>query len=185
MPRLVVPIWAAPRAPSRAASISLCQGRISEALSASTRLCGETSTPCARMPSISVRRCQGSTTTPLPMTDSLPPRTRPEGSSASLNTLPSMTSVWPALWPPWKRTTTSARADSQSTILPLPSSPHWAPTTTTPAMTHSVHKRGDKGRNWLRNARGRFGPIRRGGRSPGRRHCRCPGCGHCRGSGRG
>src|SRR4051812_32530645 len=42
-----------------------------------------------------------------------------------------MTRVWPALWPPWKRTTTSACSDSQSTILPLPSSPHWAPTTTT------------------------------------------------------
>jgi hypothetical protein len=25
----------------------------------------------------------------------------------------------------------SARSDSQSTILPLPSSPHWEPTTTT------------------------------------------------------
>jgi hypothetical protein len=29
------------------------------------------------------------------------------------------------LWPPWKRTTQSARLASQSTILPLPSSPHW------------------------------------------------------------
>src|SRR5690606_5144703 len=46
-----------------------------------------------------------------------------------------MTSVWPALCPPWKRTTMSARSDSQSTILPLPSSPHWAPTTTTFAIT--------------------------------------------------
>src|ERR1700685_4177059 len=42
-----------------------------------------------------------------------------------------MTRVWPALWPPWKRTTTSARALSQSTSLPLPSSPHWAPITAT------------------------------------------------------
>src|SRR5271169_2785287 len=42
-----------------------------------------------------------------------------------------MTRVWPALWPPWKRTTISACSDSQSTILPLPSSPHWEPTTTT------------------------------------------------------
>src|SRR5579885_2753750 len=42
-----------------------------------------------------------------------------------------MTSVWPALWPPWKRTTISALSDNQSTILPFPSSPHWAPTTTT------------------------------------------------------
>src|SRR6185436_3194415 len=45
-----------------------------------------------------------------------------------------MTSVCPALWPPWKRTTTSARALSQSTILPLPSSPHWAPMTATFAI---------------------------------------------------
>src|SRR6267142_857835 len=45
-----------------------------------------------------------------------------------------MTSVCPALWPPWKRTTTSARALSQSTIFPLPSSPHWAPITATLAI---------------------------------------------------
>src|ERR1700754_4886580 len=42
-----------------------------------------------------------------------------------------MTRVWPALWPPWKRTTISARSESQSTILPLPSSPHCEPITTT------------------------------------------------------
>src|SRR5882724_12561721 len=45
-----------------------------------------------------------------------------------------MTSVWPALCPPWKRTTTSACSESQSTILPLPSSPHCEPTTTTFAI---------------------------------------------------
>src|SRR5664279_2976180 len=45
-----------------------------------------------------------------------------------------MTRVWPALWPPWKRTTMSACSDNQSTILPFPSSPHWAPTTTTLAI---------------------------------------------------
>ena len=44
---------------------------------------------------------------------------------------PPMTSVWPALWPPWKRTTPEALSVSQSTILPLPSSPHWVPMTTT------------------------------------------------------
>src|SRR4029077_15335677 len=42
-----------------------------------------------------------------------------------------MTRGWPALWPPWKRTTPCARSVSQSTILPLPSSPHWVPMTTT------------------------------------------------------
>src|SRR5262249_45539139 len=77
----------------------------------------------------------GSTTTPLPITDSFPLRTTPEGSSDSLYVTPLMTSVWPALCPPWKRTTMSARSESQSTILPLPSSPHWAPMTTTFAMT--------------------------------------------------
>src|SRR3546814_12243874 len=45
-----------------------------------------------------------------------------------------MTSVWPALCPPWKRTTTSARSASQSTIFPFPSSPHWAPITVTLAI---------------------------------------------------
>src|SRR5205085_7476650 len=44
---------------------------------------------------------------------------------------PLITSVWPALWPPWKRTTPCAISVSQSTSLPLPSSPHWVPTTTT------------------------------------------------------
>ena len=45
------------------------------------------------------------------------------------------------LWPPWKRTTTSARSLSQSTILPLPSSPHWAPITATLAIVLSLHTR--------------------------------------------
>src|SRR6185369_6124111 len=79
-------------------------------------------------------RAQGSTTTPLPMTESLPGRTTPEGSRLSLKVVLPMTSVWPALCPPWNRTTTSARSESQSTIFPLPSSPHWAPTTATLAM---------------------------------------------------
>src|SRR6185295_10734001 len=72
------------------------------------------------------------------MTESLP-RTRPEGSSESLKVLLPMTRVWPALWPPWKRTTTSARSESQSTIFPLPSSPHWAPITATFAIGVSLN----------------------------------------------
>src|SRR5579862_2589378 len=68
------------------------------------------------------------------MIDSLPGLTTPEGSRLSLYSTSPMTSVWPALCPPWNRTTTSARLDSQSTILPLPSSPHWTPTTTTFAI---------------------------------------------------
>src|ERR1700744_5869999 len=45
-----------------------------------------------------------------------------------------MTRVRAAVGPPGKRPTTSACSDSQSTILPFPSSPHWAPTTTTLAI---------------------------------------------------
>src|SRR5579863_2935255 len=44
--------------------------------------------------------------------------------------LPPITSVCPALWPPWKRATACARSVSKSTTLPLPSSPHCRPITT-------------------------------------------------------
>src|SRR4051812_27156571 len=44
---------------------------------------------------------------------------------------PPTTRVWPALAPPWKRTTTSAHEVKRSTIFPFPSSPHCAPTITT------------------------------------------------------
>src|SRR5690606_27395776 len=44
---------------------------------------------------------------------------------------PPMTSVWPALRPPWNRTTPATDSVSQSTILPLPSSPHCVPMITT------------------------------------------------------
>src|SRR5580692_2850587 len=44
--------------------------------------------------------------------------------------LPPITSVCPALWPPWKRATACARSVSRSTTLPLPSSPHCRPITT-------------------------------------------------------
>src|SRR5947208_3597640 len=64
--------------------------------------------------------------------------------------MPLITSVWPALWPPWKRTTPWAISVSQSTSLPLPSSPHWVPTTTTlrPVvlfMENRKEKRGSEG----------------------------------------
>src|SRR3990167_4858428 len=55
----------------------------------------------------------------------------PLGIRCSAVFTPLITSVWPALWPPWKRTTPVAVSVSQSTSLPLPSSPHWVPTTTT------------------------------------------------------
>src|SRR5689334_22850508 len=64
-----------------------------------------------------------------------------------------MTRVWPALWPPWKRTTTSACSDNQSTILPFPSSPHCEPTTTTLAMDLPPSRRKrDKARRVLARA---------------------------------
>src|SRR4029079_10438888 len=57
-----------------------------------------------------------------------------------------MTRVWPALCPPWNRPTISACSESQSTILPLPSSPHCEPTTTTfaiksPSKPHASSRR--------------------------------------------
>src|SRR5829696_7491778 len=58
---------------------------------------------------------------------------------------PSRTIVWPALLPPWNRTTASACSASRSTTLPLPSSPHWAPTITMPGIG--------------RECRGRLGPA--------------------------
>src|SRR5664279_939859 len=41
-----------------------------------------------------------------------------------------MTMVWPALLPPLNLTTASTPLLSRSVALPLPSSPHWAPTST-------------------------------------------------------
>src|SRR5213594_4312891 len=62
----------------------------------------------------------------------------PEGISCRAVFTPLMTSVWPALCPPWKRTTPCAWSVSQSTTLPLPSSPHWVPMTTTFLATVSA-----------------------------------------------
>ena len=55
----------------------------------------------------------------------------PEGIRCSLKVWSSTTTVWPALTPPWYRTTTSADLLNRSVIFPFPSSPHWAPITTT------------------------------------------------------
>src|SRR6266536_2409034 len=41
-----------------------------------------------------------------------------------------MTTVCPALLPPWYLTTKSTLSPSRSVALPLPSSPHWAPAST-------------------------------------------------------
>jgi len=69
---------------SLSSSSSRCSGRMSVAFSASTRFSGVIATPCWRRRSISSRNAHGFTTTPLPMTASLPGRTTPDGSSDSL-----------------------------------------------------------------------------------------------------
>src|SRR3982750_2702038 len=93
-----------------------------------------TSIPRARRPSISAVRTLGSTTTPLPMMQVFPGYRIPLGIRWNFQVSPSRTIVWPALLPPWKRTTASACSASRSTTLPLPSSPHWAPTITMPGI---------------------------------------------------
>src|ERR1700733_16273889 len=44
--------------------------------------------------------------------------------------LPPVTTVWPALFPPCERMTMLTLSASRSMTLPLPSSPHWPPTRT-------------------------------------------------------
>src|SRR5215469_1503444 len=89
-----------------------------------------TLTPAARSAPTSLRKASGSSTTPLPMTLRHPARSTPQGTSWRINFLPLMITVWPALCPPAYRATSEKFSDSTSTILPLPSSPHWAPTIT-------------------------------------------------------
>src|SRR6185437_16787943 len=59
----------------------------------------------------------------------------------SLNVWRPRTIVCPALLPPWKRTTASARSASRSVTFPFPSSPHWAPTNTIPGIGDGVYAR--------------------------------------------
>src|SRR5256714_7278269 len=130
MPRPVVPMALGPRARSRAWSSMTCEGRMSGQ-------CGETAkrsntgTPCSLSMWLSASNASSDNTTPLPMKQ----RTRscriPEGMSDRMVLRAPMTSVWPALCPPWKRATAAARSVSRSTTLPLPSSPHWVPMMTT------------------------------------------------------
>src|ERR1017187_5713196 len=62
------------------------------------------------------------------MTHNLFLRRMPDGTKCRTDFLPLTMTVCPALLPPAYRTTTSACSVSTSMILPLPSSPHWAPT---------------------------------------------------------
>src|SRR5512132_1434659 len=77
----------------------------------------------------------GSTTTPQPITQRQPLCRIPEGIVCRTYFSRPTTTVWPALLPPWKRTTTFTCGVMTSTTFPLPSSPHCAPTTTMLGMT--------------------------------------------------
>ena len=57
-------------------------------------------TPCAVSVSTSLISAGGWITTPLPITQSIPGRSRPVGTRESLYVTPSATTVWPALAPP-------------------------------------------------------------------------------------
>src|SRR5437867_8340822 len=87
-------------------------------------------TPRCTRDSISSMSEPGSTTTPQPITHRQPLCRMPEGMVCSTYFSRPTTTVWPALLPPWKRTTTSTCGVITSTTLPLPSSPHCVPTTT-------------------------------------------------------
>src|SRR4030095_9743713 len=72
----------------------------------------------------------GSMTTPQPTTQRQPLCRIPDGIVCSTYLSRPPTTVWPALLPPEKRTTTLTCGVMTSTTLPLPSSPHCAPITT-------------------------------------------------------
>ena len=57
----------------------------------------ETFTPCFSIDFISSNSAHGSTTTPFPITETLPDLTIPDGRSFNLYVIPLITSVWPAL----------------------------------------------------------------------------------------
>src|SRR5450432_2774520 len=69
------------------------------------------------------------------MTHNLFLRRMPDGMRCRTYFLGPRKTVCPALLPPCVRTTTSACSVSTSMILPLPSSPHWAPTKIVVAIT--------------------------------------------------
>src|SRR5262245_27618800 len=126
MPRPVVPMALAPRAASRALSSATCDGRISGQFG-EIRSRANTSTPWSIRVWASRNSASSDSTTPLPTRHMTLGCRMPDGISDRTVFLPPMTSVWPALWPPWKRATAAARSVSRSTTLPLPSSPHWVP----------------------------------------------------------
>src|ERR1700704_22180 len=130
MPRPVVPMALGPRARSRAWSSMTCEGRMSGQCGETARR-SNTGTPCSLSVWLSASSASSDNTTPLPMKQRTCSRRIPEGMSDRMVLRPPITSVWPALCPPWKRATAAARSVSRSMTLPLPSSPHWVPMMTT------------------------------------------------------
>src|SRR5918997_3465028 len=98
----------------------------------------ESATPRRSSSSSSFISTRGSITTPLPTTHTTSGLRIPDGTRWNLNVSPPRTIVCPALLPPWKRITRSACSASRSTTFPFPSSPHWAPTITSPGMRRIV-----------------------------------------------
>src|SRR3989441_530858 len=87
-------------------------------------------TPRCTSDSISSISEPGSITTPQPTTQRQPLCRMPDGIVCSTYFSRPTTTVWPALLPPEKRTTTFTCGVMTSTTFPLPSSPHCVPTTT-------------------------------------------------------
>ena len=127
-----------------------CDGRISGQLG-ETRSRANTSTPVSISVCASRNNASSDSTTPLPMRHCTFLCRIPEGMSDSTVFLPPMTSVWPALWPPWKRATAAARSVSRSTTLPLPSSPHWVPMmmTNLPMIARDCPAPPERGEYWI------------------------------------
>src|SRR3954466_6628420 len=128
MPRPVVPIRRLPRNRSVTLSSVVLYDAMTWADDEPTTR--EQSTPRAVRASISSNSTPRSTTTPLPITGTQPGVRMPEGNRCSAYFSPSITMVCPALLPPLNLTTAPTRLPSRSVALPLPSSPHWAPTRT-------------------------------------------------------
>src|SRR5262247_284501 len=84
----------------------------------------------------------------------------PEGTECSTYFSRPTTTVWPALLPPWYRTTTFTCGVSTSTTLPLPSSPHCVPTTTMLGMTPTSREILEHPLRSLQHLRDPDGPLR-------------------------
>ena len=98
-----------PACASRAASRSRCSGRIRQALSASTSRSGVIVTPWAPIALDLVQQGPGIDHHAVADDRQLALHHAGRQQATACRSCSPTTSVWPALWPPWKRTTTSAR----------------------------------------------------------------------------